>query len=290
MASLNTGVVNNYAIISISMSLGLAVLLILGFIIIKKVKGGRSQLLKVLLNTFKILIKKKSFLLLAIVLPAILTIVFSYVLGQDMEYRVGIINKDNGIISDSVLEKIEAIDNIKIEEIKEGNEDSLLAGNELDLVIIVNDDFTKNILSGKTDTINVKSVSEVDIKYVLIGILNSETSNLQTLSKIANGDETKFKELQKKYNNNMPDYKLNDNKEKVVSVMSSIGIIIMMILTSGQVIARFIIDDEVNGTKARTLLSGVSEKSYYGRSSYSILYMLSINISNILWNMQNFRV
>ena len=67
-------------------------------------------MLKVLLNTFKILIKKKSFLLLAIVLPAILTIVFSYVLGQDMEYRVGIINNDKGILSESVLEKIEAID------------------------------------------------------------------------------------------------------------------------------------------------------------------------------------
>ncbi|MBU3103499.1 ABC transporter permease [Clostridium gasigenes] len=231
-------------------------------------------MLRVILNTFNVLRKKKGFLLLSIVLPAMLIILFSYVLGQEGEYRVGIVNKDNGIISNSVLGKIESIDGIKIEEIKEEDSENLLAGKELELVIIVNDNFTKNILSGKIDNINVKSVSESDVKPVIIGVLNSETNNLQVLSKLANGDEIKFKELEEKYNNNMPEYKLNDSKEKRVSIMSSIGIIIMMILISGQVIVRFIIDEEVNGTKARTLLSGVSEKSY-SAGIFTVFYLCS---------------
>lgn len=155
----------------------------------------------------------------------------------------------------------------------------VLKGINLD---IPNEDFTQNILSGKTDAINVKSVSEVDIKYVLVGILNSETSNLQTLSKIANGDEEKLKELQKEYNSNIPDYKLSENKDKVISVMSSIGIIMMMILTAGQVMARFIIDDEKNGTKARTLLSGVSQRSYYG-GVLTVFYICSALTSVIYY-------
>ncbi|MGL5085995.1 MAG: ABC transporter permease [Clostridium sp.] len=256
-------------------------------------------MLKVLLNTFKILMKKKSFLFLAIILPGILTIVFSYVLGQESQYRVGIINNDNGVISESILEKIKVIEGTKIEEIegiKDGDEDSLLAGNELDLVIIVNKDFTENILGGKEDTINIKSVNEVDIKYVLVQIINSETNNLQALAKLAGGDKVKFEELQKEYNNNMPEYKLSEKKENVVSVMSSIGIIIMMILTAGQVMARFIIDDEVNGTKARTILSGVTEKSYYTgvltifyicSSLTSVLYYIMCKIFGFNFGLEN---
>lgn len=241
-------------------------------------------MLKVLLNTFKILMKKKSFLFLAIVLPGILTMVFSYVLGQESEYRVGIINNDKGIVSESILEKIKAIESTKIEEIEEGNEDSLLAGNELDLVIVVNKDFTENILNGKEDTINIKSVTDVDIKYVLTQIINSETNNLQALAKLSDGDEERFKELQVEYNSNLPEYKLSEKKEHVVSVMSSIGIIMMMILTAGQVMARFIIDDEVNGTKARTLLSGVSEKSYYA-GVLTVFYICSSLTSVIYYGM-----
>lgn len=220
-------------------------------------------MLKVLLNTFKIVMKKKSFIFIAIVLPAILTMVFSYVLGQDVQYGIGVIDNDKGIVSESIIDKIKNVDSIKVQEIEGGSEDSLLAGNELDLVIVVNEDFTENILAGKEDVINVKSVADMDIKYVLVGILNSESSNLQSLAKLSNGNEEKFKELLDDYNKNMPEYKLSENKEQVVSVMSSIGIVIMMILTAGQIMARFIIDDEVNGTKARTLLSGVSEKGYY---------------------------
>lgn len=239
-------------------------------------------MLKVLLNTFKILIKKKSFLIVSIVIPAIVTIAFSYTLGQEGSYRVGIINKDNGVISKSVLEKVEAIDGIKIEEIEEEEAENLIAAKELELAIIVDENFTENILSGKVDTINIKSVTESDVKPVIIGILDSETNNLQGLSKLANGDEVKFKELQEKYNKNMPKYNLSDNKEKRVSVMQSIGIIIMMILVSGQVISRFIIDDEVNGTKARTLLSGISEKSYYG-GVFTVFYLCSALTSVIYY-------
>lgn len=231
-------------------------------------------MLKVLLNTFKILIKKKSFLLVAIVIPAIVTIVFSYTLGMEGEYRVGVINKDNGIISKSVLDKVKAIDGIKIEDIKEEEAENLIAAKELELLIIVDENFTENILSGKVDSIDIKSITESDVKPVIIGVLNSETNNLQGLGKLANGDEVKFKELQEKYNNNMPEYNLSDNKEKKISVMSSIGIIIMMILISGQVVSRFIIDDEVNGTKARTLLSGISENSYHA-GVFTVFYLCS---------------
>lgn len=231
-------------------------------------------MLKVMLNTFKILMKKKVFLFLAIVLPAILTIFFSFVLGQEMEYRVGIINKDKGIISQHILEKVENIEGIIIEEIEEESYENSLASKELELAIIVDENFTDNILNDVTDTIDVKSISESDIKPVIIGILDSEANNLRALGKLANGDETKFNELHSKYESNMPEYNLSADKEKEVSVMSSIGIIIMMILVTGQVISRFIIDDEVNGTKARTLLSGVSEKSYYA-GVFIVFYICS---------------
>lgn len=241
-------------------------------------------MLKVMLNTFKILMKKKVFLFLSIILPAILTIVFSFVLGKDMEYRVGIINKDKGVISQLVLEKVENIEGIVIEEIEEESYENALASKELELAIVIDEDFTENILNNVTDSIDVKSISESDIKPVIIGVLDSETNNLRALSKLANGDDSKFNELYKEYQSNMPEYNLSEDMGQKVSVMSSIGIVIMMILITGQVIARFIIDDEKNGTKSRTLLSGVSEKSYYA-GVFIVFYICSALTSIIYYGL-----
>lgn len=238
-------------------------------------------MLRVLINTFKILMKKKSFFIVSMIIPAILIIVFSYALGQESTYRVGIVNKDKGIISEVVLDKIEAIEGIKIQNIDEEETENLIAAKELELAIIINENFTENIISGVHDTIEIKSVTENDVKPVIKEVLDSEIDNLHWLSKIANGDEVKFKELQEKYKENMPEYKVNDNEEKNISVMNSLGIIIMMILISGQVVTRFIIEDEINGTKNRALLSGISEKSYYG--GIFIVFYLCSAITSVIY-------
>lgn len=241
-------------------------------------------MLKVMMNTFKLLMKKKTFLFLAIVIPAILTIFFSFGLGQEGQYRIGVINKDKGIISQSVLKKIENIQGVSIEMVDEETYESKVTGKELELAIIINEDFSENILNNVTDTIEVQSIAESDVKPVIVGVLNSETKNLRDLAKVANGDEIKFKELQKEYESNMPEYNLSTESEKKVSVMMSIGIVIMMILTSGQTILRFVIDDEVNGTKARTILSGVSEKAY-SAGVFIVFYICSALTSLVYYGM-----
>ena len=52
-----------------------------------------------MVNTMKLLLKKKSFIIMGIVAPAVIIVFFSFAFGSDMNYKVGIINKDNNYIS-----------------------------------------------------------------------------------------------------------------------------------------------------------------------------------------------
>ncbi|GAB6167853.1 ABC transporter permease [Clostridium carnis] len=237
-------------------------------------------MLKVLLNTSKILMKKKSFFILSIIVPAALTIVFSYMLGQESIYKVGIIDKDNSEISQLIKNKLDSINGIDIEEIEEAGSDSLLIGREVEIIVTIQENFQEDVLKEKENAIGIKSISETDVKEIVNLIIESESNNIYKISKLANGDINKFKELQDNYKNNMPEYKINDTN-KAISVMRSVGIVIMMIFISGQIITKFILDDEENGTKNRILLSGISEKSYFA-GIITVFYLCS-SITSIVY-------
>ncbi|AYE33583.1 ABC transporter permease [Clostridium septicum] len=252
-------------------------------------------MLKIMLNTFKILTKKKSFIIVSILLPAVFTIVFSYMLGQQTVYKIGIINNDNAEISEVIKNRIENIDGVKIENVKENEYESFLASREIELAIVIDKGFSEDVLKGKENSIKISSVSESDIKPVVKSIIEAESKNLYVLSKLAKGDLKKFKALEKEYRSNMPKYVLNEVNNSI-SVMQSLGIVIMIIFISGQVITRFILDDEENGTKDRILLSNISERNYFAgiltifficSSLTSIFYYSICKLLNFNFGMEN---
>ena len=70
-----------------------------------------------MVNTMKLLLKKKSFIIMGIVAPAVIIVFFSFAFGSDMNYKVGIINKDNNYISNQVVEAINEVENIDVVDI-----------------------------------------------------------------------------------------------------------------------------------------------------------------------------
>ena len=52
------------------------------------------MLFRIMINTTKLLLKKKSFIIMGIIAPAIVIVFFSFAFGKDMNYKIGIIDKD----------------------------------------------------------------------------------------------------------------------------------------------------------------------------------------------------
>ena len=55
----------------------------------------------------KLLIKKKSYILMGIILPAFVIIFFTFEFGNEYKFKVGIIDKDNSYASEEIVKVIE---------------------------------------------------------------------------------------------------------------------------------------------------------------------------------------
>lgn len=235
----------------------------------------------VILNTFKLLIKRKSFITVSIIIPAICTILFSYVNGQSMVEKVGIVDNDNGEMSYRIKEKLEKIEGIKLENLKEEEVQNLLASRDVELVIIINKNYTEDIINGKEPKIVIKKAKVSEISEMVKSTINSENKILYSLSEMSHNNIEKFRILEKEYKDNIPNYSLSKREENKISVMHSIGIIIMIIFISGQTITRFIIQDEKGGTQNRILLSKVSKQKYY--ASMLIVFYICSSLTSIIY-------
>ncbi|MGL5150823.1 MAG: ABC transporter permease [Clostridium sp.] len=243
-------------------------------------------MLKIMKNTLKILTRQKSIFVGIIVIPTILTLLFSFLLGSEMSYSIGYIDNDNSIYSKDLLETIKKSGTVSLREVKLDTADSSIVGKEVELVIIIHANYEENILSGKDTLVDIKSVTDSEIKSTLSSIVDSKTLDYYSISKIAKGDSSKLSELLDDLNNSSIKYELNDINEKGVNVGASIGMVIMVIFTTSFFITKFIIVDETQGTKNRILLGKVSRLEYYA-GTLLVFFLLSALTSLLYFGVCN---
>ena len=199
-----------------------------------------------MVNTMKLLLKNKSFIIMGIVAPAVIIVFFSFAFGSDMNYKVGIINKDNNYISNQVVEAINEVENIDVVDISKENYEMLIISHQIQMVVIIEENFSDNILNLEESEVTIKSISNSDVKETLISIIKSKVNNLSLIAKISGKNIDKFKKNNEDYKENLLNYTLSEVENVRPAIEKSIGIVIMMILISGASIANFLIEDDEN--------------------------------------------
>ena len=234
-----------------------------------------------MVNTAKLLFKKKSFIIIGIVSPAIVIVFFSFAFGSNMNYKVGIIDKDNSYISKDIINVISNIEDIDIVDIEKDNYEMLLASHQIQIAIIIEKNFSNNLLNLEEGKITIKSISNSDIKETLVSMIKSKVNNLSLIAKISDKNIEKFKEKNESYKENLFKVNLNEANKSRPAIENSIGIVIMMILISGATIANFLIEDEENNTKSRVLVSGIKQYKYY-IALFVVFYLVS-SITSVIY-------
>lgn len=238
-------------------------------------------MLRIMLNTIRLLVKKKSFIVMGVVAPAIVIVFFSFAFGNEMNYRVGVIDKDNRYISKEIIQAINKIEDIDIVDIKNDNYEILLISHQIELAIIIDDNFSEDVLNLKEGKVTIKSISNSDVKETIVSIIKTKVNNLELIAKISDKDISKFIKINESYKNNIANYNLNKGDESRPAIENSIGIVMMMILISGSAIVNFLIEDEEQDTKTRVLVSGIPQYKYY-LALLIVFYLLS-SISSIIY-------
>lgn len=231
-------------------------------------------MIKLILNNFRLLLSKRSFIIMGVVAPAIVIMLFSFSFGKSSSYNVGVINNDNSYISREIINTIDKIENVNLMEVKNNEYELLLITHQIQMVVIIDENFSQNILNQQNDQVIIKSINNSDVVSIISNVIKSKSDDLSLISRISHGNIEKFKELSEEYNKSSLNVDTNELNIERPSIDNSIGIVIMIIFIVGSSIANFLIEDEENNTKSRILGSGISVSKYY-TSMVIVFYILS---------------
>ena len=238
------------------------------------------MMFKIMKNICKILFKRKSFIITTIILPIVLIFVFAALYEGNSTFKVGIINNDESFLGEALEDKIKSIDAVEVVNInKNDNYLTDLVFHKYEMILIIDKDFTDNIINGKESTIGIKAISNSEMQAIMELIINSEVKSYDEIYKNISSENINPKEILKNFNEGKPDYKIINNKEKKTSINTSLGVILYLIFVSAGVTCSFLLEDERHGTRDRILMGNIDEKSYFG--AVIIIFFLLSSISSI---------
>lgn len=207
--------------------------------------------------------KKKSYIIIGIIIPAFIVVFFSFEFTGEYKFKVGVIDKDNSYVSKEIIKTINDLEGIQAIEIKEDDYEILLITQQIQMSVTIYDDFQNKLLNLDNNEIKIKSINESDVKEVVQTAIDLKCEDLSMIAKMSNKNIDKFKEINQDYNDKATRLSLNDVYEERPEIESSLGLIIFLIFIAGENIANFLIENEEIKTKKRILNSKINKWKYY---------------------------
>ena len=231
-------------------------------------------------NILRILFQRKNFIFVTFVLPLILVFSFSSLVNNVNSFNIDVYNKDAGKFGKVIEEKLESIDGVKVKKVKSEEEYmSNLVFSECSVVVIIDENFTEDLLNGKENLIKVKSLNENEAKPVISEFLENEASSLAMICNNIDVKEIGIENVIETYNDSKPEYNIISKEDKSLNLLNSLGLVSYIIFVSASMSCGFILEDERLGTKDRVLLSKITELKYY--CAQLILYFLLSSVPAI---------
>ena len=235
---------------------------------------------RIIKNTLKILLKRKSFIFVTFILPAILIFFFSSAAEVMTSINIGIYNKDKGEFGKFIEKRLESINGTKITTLDSEDEYvSNLIFEECSVVVVIEENFTEDIINGKENVIKVKSINDGEAAPIVNSYLESEVSSLATICNNVDVKKEGVDSVLNTFSSCKPKYN-NINKVKTTKdPYIVIGMVLYTIFITAAMSCGFILEDERQNTKERILLSKISERQYYG--AQLLVYFLACCIPAI---------
>ena len=231
-------------------------------------------------NILRILFQRKNFIFVTFVLPLILVFSFSSLGNNVNSFNIDVYNKDVGKFGKLIEEKLESIDGVKVKKVKSEEEYmSNLVFSECSVVVIIDENFTEDLLNGKENLIKVKSLNENEAKPIISAFLENEASSLAMICNNIDVKEIGIENVIETYNDSKPEYNIISKEDKSLNLLNSLGLVSYIIFVSASMSCGFILEDERLGTKDRVLLSKITELKYY--CAQLILYFLLSSVPAI---------
>lgn len=232
-------------------------------------------------NTLKVTFRKKSSILVFILLPvlAVLISIGLYSSANTGTVRIGIYDKDNGTLSNDMLEYLKNTDKFKIMYIKEDEINDKVSGREVDCVLVIPEDFEEKIYQGTVGSVEIVSIKGEDATAWIKTYTNFYIGNLIDISKASKGNKVIFNKIYEGFKEGELKYEakmLKDiSKDKYIT-NQGIGFLIFFIMLGATITSSIILKEKRDRTYFRICSSPVNSKEYILGNTLANLFIIFI--------------
>ncbi|MBU3127100.1 ABC transporter permease [Clostridium tagluense] len=239
-------------------------------------------------NMFKIIFKKKSNIIVYILLPIVLVIVFMSLQGpsSDPKVSLGVINKDNTEIAVDMLKYLDSTEKFKIVPINEENLEDKVSNGDVQFALIIPENMKEKILKGNMENIQIISIKGQDATVWIENYIDMYMRNLMSISKAANGKEEVFNKIYKGYSKQeltLQSKVVTDNTKGRSSTQNTMGLFIMVMLMGTTTTSTLILKEKRERTYQRICTSTVSSKQYMTSNVIVNLFIVFIQITIVMF-------
>ncbi len=217
-----------------------------------------------------------------IVVPIVLNIVMIALTTQEVQYNVGIVDKDNTRFTKAFVEQIEEKYNYKIVQLKEDEVNSAVINKDVDCALEFTKGLTDEIIHGKDVEAKFYALSDSNGSEPLQMNIESFMSAMKQIGKACNEDEEVFYKGVESYNKDSYHlvYKTSDSStsEDVQRAVSSLGYVAIGMVFLMTFSTMLILQDKVKGVFDRLNTTPLSRLSYYTQHllSYFVVALIQI--------------
>lgn len=250
------------------------------------------NILLLAMNTLKVTFRKKANIVVYLILPVASILFLMSVVGGDgnSNLKVGIVNKDNGIISQNMIKYLENTGKFQNIPIKEEEISDKVVNKKVDLALVIPENFEKGIYNNNFNNLKIVSIRGQEVTAWVENYTNLYIRNLLDISRAANGNKEIFNKIYSKYENSeliLKVEKLDDKSYNKQLTQQGFGFFIMFIMISATITSGLVLKEKKERVYQRICSTPVSSKTYIMGNVMANLIIIIIQVILAIFTVKN---
>lgn len=246
-------------------------------------------------NLMKVTFRNKGNIIIYFFLPLFGVILSLIIYGTSTspDLNIGVANRDTGVFSADIAEIFEVSDSYKVINVSEEEIKDKLLENEIEVAVIIPENFSESIYTGKPEKIQLVSIKGDSVTAWVRAGIQSYTGSLAKMASASNGNKALFDMMYRQYKQEtvkVTPVKLADELTGKNMTLTSVGFLIMFIMLGSNTITMMILKEKRDGTYNRICSAPVRARQFISANAITCLIASSVQIILILIAMKILKI
>lgn len=241
------------------------------------------NLLHLTLNNLKVIFRKKSSIIVFLVLPivGILVSIGAYSSFGDSAQKVGLTVLDNSLLAEDFKAELGKQENFKLIDVDKSEINSKISTGKVECVLIIPEGFSDSIYNNSFKEIKIASAKGDTSTVWIKNYVNIYIKNLLDISEASGGDKERFDRIYETYRQGKLNLKINYVEDSHLNkgiTSQSLGFLIFFMMLGAGFTAEMILKDKRNRTYFRICSTPVNARTYLAANTITSFIIVFIQI------------